>query len=122
MDPVRDFLLDSNGDLAVVNGDFAGVAGAAAVPQGIRTRTLMFEGESFLDVTVGVKWLTDILIKNPDPSNVRSILAKAIGKTPDVTSVLGAQLIQRSDRSASIDYQASTVYSDQPLAGKVETP
>jgi hypothetical protein len=120
-DPVRDFLADSNGDLAVVNGDFATVAGEAAVEQGIGIRLSMFKGESFLDEDVGLPWLQDILIKNADPAAVRALLNAEIASVPDVTSVLGTELVDEGNRESSVAYQVTTVYSENPLSGKTDT-
>lgn len=121
MNPVRDFLMDSNGDLAVVNGDFATIGGEAAIPQGIRIRVLMFEGECFLDESLGLPWLTKILVKGADPAAVRAMITAAIADTPDVTAVTGAELKFVDRRDAEIHYEVMTVYSKVPLAGKVET-
>lgn len=120
-DPVRDFLADANGDLAIVNGDFAVVSGQAAVLQGIGHRTRMFKGESFLDEDVGLPWLEEILIKGADPAAVRALITTEIASVPDVTSVLGAELVQVASREDAVSYQVVTVYSKQPLAGKIET-
>ena len=70
--PIRDFLQDANGDLAVVNGDFARSGGdsvdanQAAVKQAIAIRVKFFLAEYFLDESIGVDWLGQILVKNPD--------------------------------------------------------
>lgn len=120
-DPIRDFKSTEDGEWAIENGDFAPVAGAEAVPQGIRIRTQMFSGECYLDETRGVEWLDSILIKNPDPLVVRALIQRAIADTPDVTNVIGSQLVEE-DREASISYQADTVYSEQPVVGTVGVP
>ena len=44
-EPVRDFLLDDSGDLAVVNGDLGFARGQVAVKQGIAVRVKSFLGE-----------------------------------------------------------------------------
>lgn len=123
-DPVRDFRLDANGDLAVVNGDFGVIAGEEAVPQGIKTRTRMFLGESFLDETVGVDYLGQILsVKNPDPLVVNELLRAPIAATPDVTLVVDNQFdLNGLNRTLDVAYKVFTIYSTQPLPGSVEVP
>lgn len=113
-DLVRDFKGTEDGEWAIENGDFAFVAGAEAVPQGIRIRLGMFLGECYLDETIGVDYIDSILIKQPDQLVVRALLQAAIADTPDVTDVIGAQLTQDSNgsRNASISYQADTIYGE----------
>jgi hypothetical protein len=123
-DPVRDFASTASGEWATSNGDFGTVAGAAAVPQAIRIKVGMILGECFLDETIGVDYLGQIIdIKNPDPLVVRALIQAPIEDTPDVTNVVGAELIgPDKDREASIAYQVDTIYSQEPFSGTVEVP
>lgn len=123
-DPIRDFLLDASGDLAVVNGDFATVSGAAAVEQGIAVRLKTFLGEIWLDESVGTPWVQQIMgVKNPDPVVVRELLAEQIASVPDVTQVVGADLqIDNVTRQATITYTVRTIYSTTPISGEVTGP
>jgi hypothetical protein len=119
---VRDFKSDSSGEWVVEDGDFATVADAEAVPQGIRIRVGMFLGECYLDESIGVDYIDSIFVKNPDPLLVRSLIETAISGTPDVTNVIGAQLVKVSGRDYSISYTADTIYADEPLVGQVGVP
>lgn len=121
---VRDFKSDSDGEWVVENGDFATVADADAVPQGIRIRVGMFLGECYLDESIGVDYIDSIFIKNFDPLLVRSLIERAVSGTPDVTNVIGAQLVKESgtSRAYSISYTADTIYADDPLVGQVAVP
>jgi hypothetical protein len=122
-DPVRDFLLDDNGDMAVVNGDFATVSKRQAVVQGIKVRVRMFLGECFLDESQGVDWLGQIIsVKNPDHIVVRELIREAIADTPDVLQVVGSALQQLPNREASISYQVQDLYSDTAFTGEVAAP
>lgn len=121
-DPVRDFLMDSNGDRAIVDGDFATVAGAAAVPQGIRVRVQTFLGEIWVDESQGVDWLGSVLIKNPDPLTVRELIREAIVNAPDVVDAVGSQVQVDSARNGSVSYQASTAYSSSPVVDAFGIP
>ncbi len=116
--PIRDFLLNTTtGKLAVVNGDFATVGGAsdaenlAAVGQAIKVRVRMFLGEVWLDESIGVDWLGQILVKNPNPVVVRELIRRAIAETPDVLSVTAANLeLDASTRAGSITYRVATTF------------
>jgi hypothetical protein len=116
---VRDFSSTSDGEWTVANGDFSTVADADAVPQGIRIRVGMFLGECYLDESVGVDYVDSILVKGADPLVVRALLSTAIADTPDVTNVVGAQLVDDGDRQSSIVYQVDTTYSDEPISGQI---
>ncbi len=120
-DPVRDFLADDDGDLAVVNGDFAFAIGKDAVPQGIDCRLKTFLGEIWLDETQGVPYLEDILVKNPDVAVVQEDLREAIANTPDVTDVVSTDFeLDVASRAATTSFQAVTVYSTDTLTGETK--
>jgi len=121
-DPVRDFLMDANGDLAAVGGDFATVAGAEAVPQGIKVRVRSFLGEIYLDEAQGIDYLGTVLEKGTDPLVARELVAEAIVDTPDVTSVVGAEIVVDAARQATVNYQATTIYSEVPAVDQVKVP
>lgn len=120
--PVRDFGLTEDNELDIQNGDFVKIAGADAVPQGIRTRTKMVKGDCFLNEELGIDYLEQVLIKNFDPLVIRAIFQETILRTPDVTNCIGAQLIEGDNREASIDYQVETVYSDEVLEDQIGVP
>lgn len=122
MAQVRDFKATEDNEWAVENGDFATVADAAAIPQGIRIRCGMFLRECWLNQGIGIDYPEVVLVKNPDPLVIRGVFAAEISATPDVINVVGAQLIDDGDRNASIEYIVDTVYSTEPLPGQVVVP
>ncbi len=131
--PVRDLALDPvTGDLAVRHGDFqlagstpdmdavvARAADQAAVAQGAGCRVKLQLGEDWLDETLGVPWVDQILIKNPNPAVVTELLRVAIAATPDVLVVTSAALVISPDRSAQVAYQMLTAYSQSPEIGRI---
>lgn len=117
--PVRDFALDSDGDLGVAHGDLALVARRSAVAQGIAIRLRFFRGEYWLDEAIGVPYLEEVLIKQPNATLVRERLREAIADTPDVTQVIGTALQLGSDRAASISYTVADAYSAAPISQSV---
>jgi hypothetical protein len=121
-DPIRDFEIDDDGEWVTSNGDFVKVGGVDAVPQGVRIRLGMILGECYLDESVGVDYLGSINIKNPDPLVVRELLRQAIAATPDVTNVVGAQLIQEAGREAAVDFAYDSIYSEQTISDQVDVP
>lgn len=128
--PVRDFLGTDDGEIAVVNGDFGVVRGPDAVPQGIAVRLRLFRRECLIDESKGVPYLDDeetgeegILTRPVDPLVVREVLREQVADTPDVIDVTGSGLVTDSaTREAFVDFEAATVYGDQPIAGQVSVP
>lgn len=126
--PIRDFLQDANGDLAVVNGDFARSGGdsvdanQAAVKQAIAIRVKFFLAEYFLDESIGVDWLGQILVKNPDQVVVVELIREAIMSTPDVVAVASVDLVDDGDRRWHVDYVVQTVYSTTTIDGSIASP
>ena len=73
---------------------------ADKVAQQIKMNLLTFLGEWFLDVTFGVPYLEEILVKNPRMASVETILRKHIASVPDVIRI----------DSLSIDWDRKTRY------------
>ena len=120
--PVRDILLDSNGNRIVQGGDYLLADGPQAVKQGIQCRVSLFLGEYWLDESRGVRYLTLILIKNPVPAIVQGEIGSAIAETPDVTRVAAVSYTAPapSTRRAAVSYNATTTAG--PITGSVGVP
>lgn len=86
--PVRDILLDSDGNRLLVNGDYGRADGLQAVKQGIEGNVALYLGEVWLDESLGVPYFELILIRNPNPLVIKAEVGKAIAATPDVTDVV----------------------------------
>lgn len=115
--------MTATGGWAVTNGDFATVAGSAAVPQGVKIRTQMVLSECYLDESIGVDWFGRILVKNPNPLEVRAEIASEAAETPDVTDVVAAALQgPDANRRASLAMQIATVYSQTPVGVTAQVP
>lgn len=105
--PRRDILLDSNGNRLLVAGDYGFAEGNQAVKQGIECRVKLFEGEYWLNQALGVPWLTDVLIKNPKPIIVKSVIGQAIADTPDVSQVVNVSYeVAGQTRRGAVSYTA----------------
>lgn len=117
-DPVRDFLQDANGNLAIINGDFALVAGEAACEQALGIRQRMIEGECMLDGSLGLPLFTYILQKGADPVVVKELLLQRAMSVPDVISVVVSDVaIDPATRVATITEAVKTVYSTDDADG-----
>lgn len=78
--------------LLITNGDLVLTQGADAVKQHITQRLKMFTGEWFLNLSEGVPYFQNILIKNPNPDVVDGLLKSTILATPGVDELLSFDL------------------------------
>lgn len=122
MAKVRDFKATADNEWSVSNGDFESVADEEACLQGIKIRCGMFLRECWLDPGIGIDYTEVVLVKNPDPLLIRAVFTAEISSVPDVTNVVGAQLIDDGDRNASLVYAVDTEYSTEPLSGQLGVP
>lgn len=74
-------------DLYFANDSLVMVTDALAVGQHARQRLSTFEGEWFLDTTVGVPWLKQILGKRYDPALAEAVTKACILGTDGVTEI-----------------------------------
>ena len=82
---------------------------ADKVAQQIKMTLLTFLGEWFLDVTFGVPYLEEILIKNPRMSSIESIIRAHITSVPDVRRVTNLGLsIDHKTRILTVEFTANT--------------
>lgn len=86
------------------------IDGADKVAQQIKMTLLTFLGEWFLDVTFGVPYLEEILIKNPKLTSVENILRTKIKDVPDVERIVEFGMdYDRARRTLSVAYIAETL-------------
>lgn len=101
-------------DFLVVSGDLILTADAESggnnpVEQDIVQRISMFLGEWFMDNTQGTPWFQQILVKNPDQSNIDGIFRNIILGTPGVVSLTSYQFTaDTAKRTLSVKYSALT--------------
>jgi hypothetical protein len=82
---------------------------ADKIAQQIKMNLLSFLGEWFLDVTYGVPYLEEILVKNPRMASVETILRKHISSVPDVIRVDSLSLDwDRKSRFLFVEFACTT--------------
>lgn len=106
---MSDIALDTDGDIKITNNQVLLNEGAEAIRQHLLTRFQLFFGEWFLDITEGVPWYQDILIKKPAFSVVQEILKDVILDTPGVLELRSFNLdFTAQTRQLSLTFQALT--------------
>jgi hypothetical protein len=82
-----DLLLDDTWDLAAGVTDLQLVDGEQAIAQHLAQRLKTFMGEWFLDLRVGVPYLQQVLVKNPDPIVLDSVFKSEVINTPGIVEL-----------------------------------
>lgn len=90
---MKDLALNTEtNDLDFKNGDIYFVEDADCVAQFVRQRINTIAGEWFLDITEGIPYFTDILVKNPNIIVIDSLLKNVILNTAGVLELLSFEL------------------------------
>jgi hypothetical protein len=77
------------------------------IVQKITIRLLLFRQEWYLDQTLGLPWLTDILTKNPNMAYVDALIKTAIAGTPGVQGMISySSELDGSTRTMSVTFEA----------------
>lgn len=85
------------------------VTGADAVAQQLLLRLNFFLGEHFLDERVGIPYLTEFYVKNPDLDLLRSIFRRTMLTTPGVVAVDTLTVsINKESRTLEVKFKAVT--------------
>jgi hypothetical protein len=106
----------------VIRHTIVPINGADKVAQQIKITLLAFLGEWFLDVTFGVPYLEEILVKNPQMSTIETILRAHINAVPHVIR-LETFLIEwdRVRRTLGVNFVAQTDYGRIKDSVKLDT-
>lgn len=102
------FLDKETGDLDLTNNSFSLVEGAASIDQHWRIRLLTWLGEWFLDQRVGIPYIRDILVKNPNLAIVRSVFHRASLDTPGIREIVNFTLEITSDRRLVLEIEGES--------------
>jgi hypothetical protein len=99
----------SDNDRVIVNGDWATVTDADAAAQRIKDRLLTFITEWFLDLSHGVPYRDNILVKNPRLDVVNAILKTEILKSQDGTFT-EFEITLDANRKMTVKYVLDTIF------------
>lgn len=105
----RDLALDSEGDLLIEAGDFVLTTGVPAIVQAVNQALSLFLGEWFLDQGLGVPWIEEILVKNPDLNAIQSLFRSKIESVPGILAVTFLQLdFVAATRALRVSWRATS--------------
>lgn len=106
---MTDLKLDDNHDLLIRDGRLVLVEGANQTAQQIKIALLTFFGEWFMDTSIGLPYLSDVLIKNSAQTKLESIIRFEILKVKNVAKIKSLKLvINRKERILNIQFEVQT--------------
>lgn len=97
-----DLELDETGNIRTIGSDDP----AALLSQRIKHRLQTFQGECYLDRSVGVPYFSEVLKKNPDLGRIRSLFASVISGVTGVVKILALTLdFRRGARELRVGFR-----------------
>lgn len=103
-----------NGDLVLI-GKKTGVSDTRIdeLVQHLKIKLSFFRSEWFLDEDAGIPYYTDILVKNPNISNIDNIFKVAISEAEGVNQILDfSSEYDTLARSYTMSFRVNTIYGD----------
>ncbi len=106
---MSDIALNADGDLDITNAQLSLVEDApgepAAIAQELKIALAFHRGEWFLNVLVGVPYLSQVFVKNPALGALNVLFTRAILSVPGIVEINELELsFDNSERLLSIDF------------------
>lgn len=96
-------------DLDFKDGDLYLVDESESVQQALGQNLKLFQGEWFIDQSVGLPYIQSILDKNPSPQLLKAVFTKAILEVPGIIELLEFDLTQDTvTRTMTLSFKART--------------
>ena len=102
-------------DIKIVNSDIdlgaygiELVSGLDYIEQKLKIALRLFKGEWFLDISKGVTYYEDILVKNYDGSRIEAVLKTVILGVPGVLELLSFDMNYDNTRKLTVSFSVST--------------
>jgi hypothetical protein len=116
----QDIALADDGDILIDEEGLHFIAGIPAVVQAVRFRLQLFRGEWFMNMDIGVPYLTEILgdaSKQPGLiARATAAFAAAILDTPSVISILQLNVsVDPNTRAMTVTWQAQCQFGNTPV-------
>ncbi len=121
--PSNDIYIDPDtNDIVIENGRLKMVTGADAGAQRIRDRLNTLTGEWFLDLSYGITYKKDILIKGPVLAVVESIFKTAILASADAGSRIIDFALSFNRTTRELDVIGSVQFPDETEPTDISQP
>ena len=116
---------ESSGDTSIVNGDFAYTnIGVDDLAQRLYIRLNTFQGEWFMDGTLGVDYFNKVFGKNKSKAAIDAIIQAEVLKEPDALQIVSYESSINTDRTFSCTLRVRTENGaiTDPLNLKIASP
>lgn len=101
--------LAGNNDIEISDNTLKIITDIDEIAQLLKTRLKLYRGEWFLNTSVGVPWLQEVLGKVNTKNGIESIIKDEILKTPGVRSLESFELdIDTVNRSLTVTFKVNT--------------
>lgn len=117
----EDFAIDQTGTEDIYlddQGRLVGVNGSEGRAQRIRIRLKTQLGEWFLNTGVGVDWLGNVLVRNPDLRAIRAEISLVIRSVPEVIQINSLEL-DNDDATRQLTVTFSVLTTEGPITDEV---
>jgi len=111
--------LGTDNDLVFEANNFVVTNGTDYLAQKIKSTLQAFYGEWWLDVEVGVPYMTDILGQKTDLDIIRNIFTATILAIPYVLSIETLDIELLSSRTLTVAFEVRCVGEDELVAGEI---
>lgn len=103
----------TDGDLAVENNELVLIQGLEETAQNLFVNLKTYQGEWFLDQSIGMPWFQDILIKGQPINIISGLIKDAIVNTDGVTELNKFELdYDNETRTMTLDAKAKSANGD----------
>lgn len=109
---MKDFALNSDGDLDLSSGDLRMIDGIERVRQQLEIKLSLWAGEWFLDTEFGTPYLQKILTPAGNLNPARDALRRSALEVDGVTDVRMNLKLNKSTRQLNVTIHAATPYGN----------
>lgn len=104
-----DLKLNSQHDLLIKENRLVLTDGMNAIAQRIKIVLLTFGGEWFLDVSRGLPYFDEILVKNPNSTRIYAVFRQQIASVKGVKRIINLTLsVDRKSRTLIVEFEAES--------------
>ena len=99
----KDILEADNGDIAIINNEIILTPDSVITGQNIKRTLMTCKGEWFLDADMGMPYLDEILVNNPDLQRIEALFIRAVESVEQVVKIISLKVRLGADRKLIVN-------------------